>query len=247
MYEEDNSYETLDLGHWDNPTPCYDNPTPCYDLALPEMDTTERTFYPPALEYVEVLPDLQPGGMVNPTPYHINNPSEGTFSMPTVTPSPGRRHPQDVRLPFRQHNNSHQIIQKPPPMYNPGYLPPQQYPQNFPVPGTMMGNTVQPTVVTTQTTVSSTPTPPCRDYLPWSIFNLLCCCCCFGIVALFFSLQTQSAKKNRDLESAQRKSRVALGFNLAAMLLGISLIIIVPSVYYSLYRSSYYYPSYYYG
>ncbi|XP_040183050.1 interferon-induced transmembrane protein 10-like [Rana temporaria] len=265
MSLEDNLYEAPDFGH-------QDNPPSCYEQAIPVMDTQQPTFYPGPPEYVEVLPDLPPRGIVNPPPNLINNPSEGAFSKPTVIPSQRWTYPQEVGISRQQPNNNQQIIQRPPPMHNPefltqtvprtvflqpmvypspqsamtpGMMPLQQYPQNCAVPGTMVINTVQPTMVTTQTTMISTQgqAPPCRDYLPWSIVNLIFCCLIFGIVALVFSLQTRSAKKYQDWESAQRKSRAALGFNLAAMLLGIALIIIVPAVYFT--RPYYYY--YYYG
>lgn len=253
MSTEGNLYETIDFGHRDNPTPCYDNATSRYEQALPEMDTTQPTFYPPPPAYAEVPPELQLEGMVNPPPYHINNPSEGAFSRPMVIPSSGWTHPQEVGISLPQPNNNQKMFQKPPPMYNPGFLksqiskatvpdavfpspphtmipgimPPLQYPHNCPVPGTVIVNTVQPMVVTTQTTVISTQTPPYKDYLVWSILNLIFCCLIFGIVALIFSLQTQSSKKHQDWESAKKYSCVALGFNVAAMLLGIVVVIVI--------------------
>ncbi|PIO32925.1 hypothetical protein AB205_0029780 [Aquarana catesbeiana] len=262
MSLEDNVYEAPDFGH-------QENPTSCYEQALPVMDTKQPKFDPDPPEYVEVLPDSTPRGIVNPPPYHINKASEVTFSRPMVIPSPGWTHPQEVGISLQQPNNNQQIIQRPPPMPNPefltqtvpktvypqpmayspqsatipGMMPLQQYPQHCPVQGTTIVNNVQPTVVTTQTTVIASQTPHCRDYLPWSIVNLIFCCFIFGIVALIFSLQTRSAKRYGDWQSAERKSRVALGFNLAALLLGIGSIIVVPSVYYS---SSYYYSSIYY-
>ncbi|XP_077312536.1 uncharacterized protein LOC143933497 [Lithobates pipiens] len=249
MSIEGNVYESIDFGQRDNPTPCYDNATSGCQQALPEMDATQGISYPPPPKYAQTLPDMQPGGVGNPPPYYINNPSN----------NPGWTHPQEASISLPQPNKNHQQIQMPPPMSNsqfltlqlsepmapgtvmpqpmafpspqfamvPGMMPPQQYPQNCPYPGTMMVNTVQPMVVTTQTTVFSNTPPPCRDYLPWSILNLLCCCLIFGIVALIFSLQTRSAKKYQDWESAKRKSRLALGFNLTAMLLGIAIIIII--------------------
>ncbi|XP_040182738.1 extensin-like [Rana temporaria] len=259
MSTEGNSYEGVDFGHQDNPPPYYDNATP---QSLPVMNTTQPTFYLPPSDYSE----SQPGGMVNPPPYHINNPSEGTFPGPMVIPSPEPAHPQEMGISHPQpSNNRKKCIQKPLPMYNPELLTPQiprptvpeafplptmipgmmaplQDLQNSPVPGTEFVHTVQPMVVTTQTTVISTHTPPCKDYLTWSILNIIFCCFIFGTVALIFSLQTRSAKRRRDWDLAMEKSHKAFRFNVAAITFTCCLAAsIIPAVY----RLNYYsYTSY---
>lgn len=148
------------------------------------MHTAQRTPYPPPPEYAQKLPAMQPGGMVNPSPY----------PQPMAHPSP-----QSATIP--------------------GMIPLQQYPQNCPVQGTTIINNVQPTVVTTQSTVIASQTPHCRDYLPWSIVNLIFCCFIFGIVALIYSIKTRSAIKQRNWELAMKRSRMSLRFNVSAFIL----------------------------
>ncbi|XP_061453778.1 proline-rich transmembrane protein 1-like [Rhineura floridana] len=60
------------------------------------------------------------------------------------------------------------------------------------------------------------------DYLPYSIFTMLCCCLPLGIAALVYSIQTREANHNGDLVAAQRASRVAR--TLANTALGVGII-----------------------
>ncbi|PIO32927.1 hypothetical protein AB205_0029790 [Aquarana catesbeiana] len=237
MSTEGNSYEAVDFGHQDNPPP-YDNATSRYEQSLPVMDTTQPTFYPPPPDYLEVLSESQPGGMVNPP------------SPPP--PYPGPPPPQEMVISLPQPNNNRKIFQKPLPMNNPEFLttqiseptepeafpsppptmiprmmPPLQDPQNCPVPGTMIVNTVQPMVVTTQTTVIPTQKPHCKEYMVWSFVNLIFCCFICGIAALIYSAKTSSSKMNQDWESAKKYSCVALVCNLAATLLGSAIVIVL--------------------
>ncbi|KAI4875711.1 hypothetical protein NFI96_005565 [Prochilodus magdalenae] len=64
-------------------------------------------------------------------------------------------------------------------------------------------------------------------YLGWSIFNTLCCCLPLGIVAIVFSCKTDSANTMGDATRAQEHSRLAKNLNIAALVIGIILIIIV--------------------
>lgn len=202
MSTEGNSHEAVDFGHQNNPPP-YDNATSRYEQSLPVMDTTQPTFDLPPPDYLEVLSESQPGGMFNPPP-------------PPQYPDPPPP-PQEMVISLPQPNNNRKIFQKPLPMYNPefltpqisettepeafpsppptmipGTLPPLQDPQNCPVPGTMIINTVQPMVVTTQTTAISTQTPPCKDYLAWSIVNVIFCFFICGIPALIYSIKVRN-------------------------------------------------------
>ncbi|XP_077312157.1 uncharacterized protein LOC143933077 [Lithobates pipiens] len=223
MSTEGNSKEAVDFGHQDNPPPYYENATSRYEQSLPVMDTTQPPFYPPPPDYLQVLSESQPGGMVNPPPY----------------PSPPPPQETGISLP-QLNNNDQKIFQKPPQMDDPQFstpkiseptdlpssppaktpemLPPWQDPQNCPVPATVIVNAVQPKVVTTQTTKISSPTPPCRDYLAWSIVTLLYCFI-FGIPALIYSIQTRSAIRHRNWELAKRKSLKAGRCNMYALAL----------------------------
>ncbi|XP_040271454.1 transmembrane protein 233-like [Bufo bufo] len=72
---------------------------------------------------------------------------------------------------------------------------------------------------------------PQKDYLIWSIVNLLCCCLPLGIVALLFSIKTRDACHQNDTVLANRSSRTAFNLNIAATVIGIVIIIIAVVVY----------------
>ncbi|XP_077312156.1 uncharacterized protein LOC143933076 [Lithobates pipiens] len=238
MSTEGNWKEAVDFGHQDNPPPYYQNATSRYEQSLPVMDTTQPSFYPPPPDYLRVLSESQPGGMVN---------------LPPHPPYPSPPPPQEMGISLPQPNkNDRKIFQKPlpmddpqfstpkiseptdlpspPPAMTPKMLPPWQDPQNCPVPATVIVNAVQPMVVTTQTTKISSPTPPCRDYLAWSIVTLLYCFI-FGIPALTYSIQTRSAIRHRNWELAKRKSLKAGRCNYYALILTCYLAFSVAFVY----------------
>ncbi|KAM3921165.1 dispanin subfamily A member 2b-like [Leptodactylus fuscus] len=84
------------------------------------------------------------------------------------------------------------------------------------------------TVVTEQPGTYRTPQ---KDYLIWSILNLICCCLPLGIVALIFSIKTRDATQQNDMMSATKNSRTAFNLNIAATVIGVIMIIIVVVLY----------------
>ena len=62
-----------------------------------------------------------------------------------------------------------------------------------------------------------------RDYLIWSILNILFGNLIFGLVALYFSVKTRNKVRDQMLDAAQKNSRRALIFNIIA---SISMIIV---------------------
>ncbi|XP_040183046.1 dispanin subfamily A member 2b-like [Rana temporaria] len=66
-----------------------------------------------------------------------------------------------------------------------------------------------------------------KDYLIWSIVSLICCFCPIGLAALIFSIKSRDANNQNDADSAAKHSRTAFYLNIAALVLGIILIIIV--------------------
>ncbi len=65
-----------------------------------------------------------------------------------------------------------------------------------------------------------------ETYLVWSVLNLVFCCLPFGIVALVFSIQCQSAITNGQLAQANDLSEKAKGWNIAATAIGVVAIVI---------------------
>lgn len=68
------------------------------------------------------------------------------------------------------------------------------------------------------------------SYLGWSIFNTLCCCLPLGIAALICSVKAQSANAAGDTTSAMDASRTAKILNIAGLVCGIILFIIVIAI-----------------
>ncbi|XP_044134613.1 dispanin subfamily A member 2b-like [Bufo gargarizans] len=73
---------------------------------------------------------------------------------------------------------------------------------------------------------------PQKDYLIWSIVNLICCCLPLGIVALLFSIKTRDACHQNDTALANRNSRTAFNLNIAATVIGVIIIIISVVLYF---------------
>lgn len=62
--------------------------------------------------------------------------------------------------------------------------------------------------------------PNIPDYLVWSIVELLCCCMPFGIVALIFSIQANSAKGVGNYAEAAQKANTAKQFLIWGAVIG---------------------------
>ncbi|KAG7471366.1 hypothetical protein MATL_G00123770 [Megalops atlanticus] len=69
---------------------------------------------------------------------------------------------------------------------------------------------------------SSAPT-----YLAWSILNTICCCLPLGIAAIVYSSKANSANSVGDSATAQDASRTARNLNIAALVCGVILLIII--------------------
>lgn len=65
-----------------------------------------------------------------------------------------------------------------------------------------------------------------EPYLVWSVLNLVLCCLPFGIVALVYSIQCQSAITNGQLAQASDLSEKAKGWNIAATAIGVVAIVL---------------------
>jgi hypothetical protein len=61
---------------------------------------------------------------------------------------------------------------------------------------------------------------PPPNYLAWSICNLIFCCLPLGIVALVFSVQSQSAAQRGDMAEAERTANTAKTCNMIATIGG---------------------------
>ncbi len=67
--------------------------------------------------------------------------------------------------------------------------------------------------------------PP--NHLAWSICNLIFCCLPLGIVALVFSVQSQSAAQRGDMSEAERTANIARICNMISTIVGAVAILIV--------------------
>ncbi|XP_013380503.1 transmembrane protein 233 [Lingula anatina] len=117
--------------------------------------------------------------------------------------------------------NPHYGYDQGPPAYNPAPSAPQtQVIVNQPAPATT--NTV---FVTTQIK------PP--NYLGLSIFVLLCCNLPLGIIALVFSILSDSDYGAGDVEGARSKGKVAMGLSIAGMVTTIIAVVVVLVYYFA--------------
>ncbi|XP_040271455.1 dispanin subfamily A member 2b-like [Bufo bufo] len=66
-----------------------------------------------------------------------------------------------------------------------------------------------------------------KDYLALSILSMFFCFCPLGLAALIFSLKSRDASNQNDADTAAKHSKTAFSLNIAAMVVGIILIIIV--------------------
>ncbi|XP_060641584.2 synapse differentiation-inducing gene protein 1-like [Anolis sagrei] len=115
-----------------------------------------------------------------------------------------------LKLPVRSPPPSGYGAAPPPPSYQSSYgLPDAQFSQ---------GPDFQ-----SQQTIFITPEQPTKepDNLIFSIFTMLCCFFPLGIAALVFSIKTQVANNNGNVQSAQKNSRLSIIMARAALGLGI--------------------------
>ncbi|XP_077312537.1 uncharacterized protein LOC143933498 [Lithobates pipiens] len=109
---------------------------------------------------------------------------------------------------------------------NPVY-PPNQVPTYSHVPPPYYGGQPQPGAIvttqlnSTQPNVMVLPQPAYKDYLAWSVVNLIFFNLILGIVALVFSHKTRDAVRRGDSFAAGSYSRTAFSLNVSALVLGI--------------------------
>ncbi|XP_069803827.1 dispanin subfamily A member 2b-like [Dendropsophus ebraccatus] len=75
------------------------------------------------------------------------------------------------------------------------------------------------------------PSPP-KDYLVWSIVNLIFCCLPLAVAALIFSIKTRDANHQNNADLATEYSSTAEGLNAAATVIGIFLNVVLFIVYF---------------
>ncbi|XP_077113522.1 dispanin subfamily A member 2b-like [Ranitomeya variabilis] len=66
-----------------------------------------------------------------------------------------------------------------------------------------------------------------KDYLVWSIVNLICCCLPLGLAAVIFSVKTRDAANQNNAALASKHSGTAYALNIAATVIGVILIIVL--------------------
>uniref|UniRef100_A0A3B3UDF3 Uncharacterized protein n=1 Tax=Poecilia latipinna TaxID=48699 RepID=A0A3B3UDF3_9TELE len=102
-----------------------------------------------------------------------------------------------------------------------------------------------PTVV--QHTVVNVPTEPTRDYLVWSLWNLIYGnIFCLGLAALIYSVKARDRKLVGDLDGAKRHASTARVLNIVATVLTslavfLSIVVPIAMIHCSSYRSYYNY------
>ncbi|CAJ0950184.1 unnamed protein product [Ranitomeya imitator] len=77
--------------------------------------------------------------------------------------------------------------------------------------------------------------PPQKDYLVWSIVNLICCCLPLGLAAVIFSVKSRDATQRNNVELAAKHSGTAYGLNIAATMTGV--IFLIAAIYINLTNS----------
>ncbi|KAM9298969.1 interferon-induced transmembrane protein 3-like [Gastrophryne carolinensis] len=75
-------------------------------------------------------------------------------------------------------------------------------------------------------------TSPQRDYLGWSICNLLCCCWPLGVASLIYSVKTRDARYYNDSTLEAEHSSKSLKLNIAALVVGLIFAVIYLVVYF---------------
>ncbi|XP_064647139.1 trafficking regulator of GLUT4 1-like [Lineus longissimus] len=108
----------------------------------------------------------------------------------------------------------------------PGYGQPQPgYGQPQPGYGQQQG--------TTNVTIIQTQQQKPASYLGFSIFVLICCNPLFGLIALIFSIMSNSAADGDDMEGARSKGKVAMWINVSGIILTFVIVIVVPVIYFT--------------
>lgn len=57
-------------------------------------------------------------------------------------------------------------------------------------------------------------------WIGYSICNMLCCCCPLGVLAIIFSVMTESANNGGNYSQASKYSKVAAWFNITGISFG---------------------------
>ncbi|KAG8547613.1 hypothetical protein GDO81_027942 [Engystomops pustulosus] len=145
--------------------------------------------------------------------YPAPNPPEDKQAHPSAAKPQYGQYPPPVGAPQYNYPAS------PGPQYAhptpPGYMNPA-----YPGAGIPMQHPT-PVLVTTQPAIAVVPQPAYKDYMPWSIVNMILFCLPLGILALVFSLQTKDAIRQRDNVTAAQRSRSAFTVNVVALVLGL--------------------------
>ncbi|CAJ0950183.1 unnamed protein product [Ranitomeya imitator] len=74
---------------------------------------------------------------------------------------------------------------------------------------------------------------PQKDYLVWSIVNLICCCLPIGLAAVIFSVKTRDATNQNNAALASKHSGTAYALNIAATVIGVILIIVLAIMFFT--------------
>ncbi|GCC31280.1 hypothetical protein chiPu_0009737 [Chiloscyllium punctatum] len=69
-----------------------------------------------------------------------------------------------------------------------------------------------------------------QSYKYWSIFSLFCCCLPIGVLATIYSFQSENAGNAGNFTEAQKSSNIAKYLNIAALVIGLIIIITVIAI-----------------
>ncbi|XP_001488655.2 interferon-induced transmembrane protein 1-like [Equus przewalskii] len=98
--------------------------------------------------------------------------------------------------------------------------------------GVVMMGAPQGSAPMTTTVINIHSEPPMRDHVIWSLFNTLFMnWCCLGFVAFAFSVKSRDRKMVGDMTGARSYASTARSLNIAALVLGVVLTIVVIAVY----------------
>ncbi|XP_072045117.1 uncharacterized protein [Amphiura filiformis] len=76
-------------------------------------------------------------------------------------------------------------------------------------------------------TPSTYPKEDAKDWLCFSIFNMLLCCLPLGLIAIIKSLDVRARNAGEDYKGAHRMSKSAWQWNIASLIAGIAMYVIV--------------------